>query len=154
MTWTAKNSRELVDEFIQDVEAAFGHDTDDGQKPSPELIGQRLQRECGWPDLARTYEKAKRSLAKFDSPEPLKIKRWLRTGEIGPCNTDVELVQAAGGKLDHACAWDICGEVIFEGEDGVVYVGNVEFIIGEYNPELLAELEKELEHEQDDSAED
>ena len=75
----------------------------------------------------------------------MKIRRWIRDGHEGLSdvkNTD-ELMNRAGLALDHACSHDIMGTVVFEGEDGKVYVGTVEFTIGEINPKYLMQLDQE-----------
>ena len=76
-------------------------------------------------------------------PPSFKIKKWLRTGELDEPKTVTELLENAGGALDHACAHEIVGDCVFEAEDGQVYVGSVEFVIDKINPEYLKELEEE-----------
>lgn len=79
----------------------------------------------------------------------MNIKRWIRNGNSGLayCNTEEALLESAGNLLDKAYSHDIVGEVLFEGEDGKMYVGTVEFVIAEANPEyvkdVLAQIKKE-----------
>ena len=74
------------------------------------------------------------------------IKRFLRTGELDEADLPgniAALLDDAGQLLDSSFSHDICGEVVFEGEDGKIYVGTVEFSIAEINPKYLADLLKE-----------
>jgi len=76
----------------------------------------------------------------------MKIKRWLRDGHDGLaecCEDTEELLEVAGNRLDDAQSWDIVGEVVFEGDDGKIYVGSVEFVIEEANPKYVQDLEDE-----------
>ena len=69
----------------------------------------------------------------------MKIKRWIRDGNEefeGQGLDDTEdILCAAGCLMDHAYSHEIVGEVLFEGEDGKFYVGTVEFVIAEANPD-------------------
>jgi hypothetical protein len=73
----------------------------------------------------------------------MKIVKWIRDGNDGlsasGLEDDDDLLDAAGRALDHACSWDIMGEVLFLADDGKHYVGCVEFMISEANPEYVAE---------------
>jgi hypothetical protein len=75
----------------------------------------------------------------------MKIKRWIKAGNDGlDCKTEEELLEVAGGALDSAYSHEIMGEVLFEGEDGKMYVGCVEFMITEASPKYVKEaLEEE-----------
>jgi hypothetical protein len=74
----------------------------------------------------------------------LKIRKWLRTGELtGEPKTVAKVLEQAGNALDRCESHEIMGEVVFEAEDGQVYVGAVEFVIDKINPEYLKELEEE-----------
>lgn len=67
----------------------------------------------------------------------MQIKKWLRQGEFcQETNTD-DLLEAAGRKLDKGYANDLVGDVLFIGEDGKTYVGTVEFVITEANPDYV-----------------
>ena len=70
----------------------------------------------------------------------MKIKRWIRDGNAGleeeVGDTD-ELLERAGFALDEHYSHEIMGEILFEGEDGKVYVGCVEFCINEANPDYV-----------------
>ena len=71
----------------------------------------------------------------------MKITEMIRSGDMAGTYTDTdELLADAGRRLDKACSYDICGEVIFKGEDGKHYVMNVEAVIEEVNPEYLKEI--------------
>ncbi len=81
----------------------------------------------------------------------MKIKKWLRDGNEGFAaqgldDTD-DILCAAGRLLDHACSHDIVGEVLFRGEDGKYYVGTVEFVIAEANPEYVKDVLEEIKDE-------
>jgi hypothetical protein len=65
----------------------------------------------------------------------MKIKKWIRSQELPETETTEELIEEAGSALDAACPHDICGETIFVGEDGQVYVGTVEFNLNPIHPE-------------------
>jgi hypothetical protein len=70
---------------------------------------------------------------------PIKIKRFLRAGELDEKTTDSEaLLQQAGRALDAAYSTEIFGEVLFESEDGVFYAMTVEADIGKANPDYAA----------------
>jgi len=73
----------------------------------------------------------------------MKIKKWIRSQELPETETTEELIEEAGSALDAACPHDICGETIFVGEDGQVYVGTVEFNLNPIHPDYLKEIEKE-----------
>lgn len=83
---------------------------------------------------------------KFESKNPLGIKRWIRTGEFGgddelPGNTN-DVYYVAGCLLDSACSHEIFGTVVFEADNGKVYVMSVEGCLGEINPDYLKDLEE------------
>ena len=79
---------------------------------------------------------------KFDSEEPLEIKRWISSGEFDA--DDISHVghvyEQAGNLLDHACASEIFGTVLFEGANGKYYTISVEGVLGEASPEWVKEL--------------
>lgn len=68
-----------------------------------------------------------------------KIQRWIHAGEIDEVDDIDEVIERAASALDEANSWDICGEVLFQAEDGKWYVGTVEFVIGTANPDYLKE---------------
>lgn len=72
-----------------------------------------------------------------------KITRWIASGEIGEVDTIEEVLETAGRMLDKSCSEELFGQVIFEAEDGKVYVLNCEGTIGKINPEYLADVENE-----------
>lgn len=70
---------------------------------------------------------------------PQKITKWIRSGVHGVEAETVDgLLQIAGRKLDDAYSHEIMGEIVFEGEEGKHYVGSVEFVVSEANPEYVA----------------
>ena len=80
-------------------------------------------------------------------PGNMKIKKWLRDGNDGYLGKEVndtnELLRRAGRALDQHYSHEIMGEILFEGEDGKMYVGCVEFIISEANPDYAKEVLEE-----------
>lgn len=95
-----------------------------------------------WSDLLT------RALIKAPSME---ITEWLRDGnhsfkKQGLATVD-EVLEAAGRLLDKACSGDIVGEIIFKGADGRTYVGTVEFVINEADPDYVREATEEAEDE-------
>lgn len=82
------------------------------------------------------------------TPTPNGIKRMIREGELhDPCSIQ-ELLEQCGRKLDKACSHEILGEVLFEDNDGDIYVVTVEALVGRANPdyarEVLAEEAEEM----------
>jgi len=79
-----------------------------------------------------------------DEMRSVSIKRWIRDGHDGLAAQDIDttalLLEAAGRRLDKACSHDIMGEILFEAEDGKTYVGCVEFMITEANPEYVKDV--------------
>ena len=67
----------------------------------------------------------------------MKIKRWILAGEVPESDTTEELLQDAGRCLDKVNSFEIVGSILFEGEDGKYYVGEVEFVISEANPDYV-----------------
>lgn len=82
---------------------------------------------------------------KFDAEEPLKIKRWILTGEFGggsegpPTDTN-EIYGIAGDLLDSCEAHGIFGSALFEGENGKYYVMVVAGSLGEANPSYVEDV--------------
>jgi len=79
----------------------------------------------------------------------MRIKKWLRDGNEGFGGPGQEvfhtetLLEAAGRLLDKSYSHDIVGEILFEGEDGKIYVGTVEFCIAEANPDYVKQIMEE-----------
>ncbi len=74
------------------------------------------------------------------------IKKWLRDGEHNledSCDHTEDLIAAAGRLMDKAYAQDIVGEILFEGEDGKMYVGVTTFQILEASPEYVEDMMEE-----------
>lgn len=68
----------------------------------------------------------------------MKIKRFISSGELDVADVkDTKgLIEQAAYALDRAYAADILGgDVLFEGNDGKIYVMSVEAIIDEANPD-------------------
>lgn len=87
----------------------------------------------------------------FGNETPLKIKSWLRRGELSEKTETVQdIYDQVGRMLDKSCAFDIVGPVVFEGEDGKFYVGGVEFFLCEDNPDHIAAVKAEIEEEKTD----
>jgi hypothetical protein len=82
----------------------------------------------------------------------VKIAKWIRDGHYALSANGIEdtddLLAAAGRALDKACSHDIVGECLFEGDDGKTYVGTVEFVINEANPEYVREVMDESKDEE------
>lgn len=96
-----------------------------------------------------SQEETPRDRLKFGAENPLKVKRWVRSGELPNDLTDVGQVYAAAGRLlDAACSHDILGTVLFEGEDGKYYTLTVEAVLGEASPEFVRET---LDEQADDA---
>jgi len=76
----------------------------------------------------------------------MKVKRWIRSGELDPAmTTQEEIIEACGNILDHNCAYDLLGDVLIEGDDGKFYVVTVEAVISEANAEYVKDVLKEEE---------
>lgn len=75
----------------------------------------------------------------------MKIKRWIRDGYEGMAGVDTTelLLEQAGRAMDNAGVHEILGNIAFEGEDGRFFVGTVEFLISEANPEYIRDLQAE-----------
>jgi hypothetical protein len=88
---------------------------------------------------------AKALLKNLKAPKkPLKVKKWLRTGELSGKNKEIQAVmEECGGLLDHACSSEILGEVAFVGNDGKPYVITTEALVQEANPEYIKNLDEE-----------
>lgn len=72
----------------------------------------------------------------------MKIKKWIRSGINKSDASDTNaLMNDASDALDSAGSWDIMGDISFEGEDGKIYVGTVEFTIGEASADYMKDLE-------------
>ena len=82
-------------------------------------------------------------------PRPLKVKKWLRTGELSRSNkTQAALIEECGRALDKNNACDILGDVLFLATDGKYYVITVEALIQEANMEYVKDLISEDSHNQ------
>lgn len=69
--------------------------------------------------------------------DDLRIRRILRDDDfVGAPSTLAEMIAEAGNAIDANMEPPI---VLFEGEDGKFYVGTVEFVVSEANPELVKE---------------
>lgn len=63
--------------------------------------------------------------------DKVKVKRWIRSGELDERYTDQDDILDDCGRL---------GEVMFEGEDGKMYVITVEAVISEANPDYVKDV--------------
>lgn len=79
--------------------------------------------------------------------KPIGIKRFIRDGNGESledlCPTTQQLLEVAGRRMDKACTHDVLGEVLFEGDDGKFYTGNLEFHISEAHPDYVKEILEE-----------
>ena len=75
--------------------------------------------------------------------DTMKIKKWIK-GE-NEYKTTEKVIEMAGVALDDACANEIVGDCLFQGQDGKYYVGTVEFVIQEANPEYVKDALEEME---------
>ena len=87
----------------------------------------------------------------FASENPLRIKQFLRSGEFEPAAiaTVQDLYEQAGNLLDRACR-DICGYCLFEGEDGKFYLGTVEFLVDQVDPDFVKSTLEEFPEEDEE----
>jgi hypothetical protein len=85
----------------------------------------------------------------------LTVKEVIRSGEleISPGHTREEIIELACECLNAANSWDICGEVLFLGNDGRHYVGTVEFVIAPGNPVYVQDALKSKADEGDEEDE-
>jgi hypothetical protein len=141
---TPPSTRQVLEEFISDVEVAFGRHHPDATA-DPRQVSEALEDEDdGWPDLAVTYLRAKGVLSRF----PQKIRRFVRCGEVDTksVGTTDDLLEQAGDLLDGASAYEILGgDVLFEAEDGVMYVMTVEALIDVADPDYVKDVESDQE---------
>ncbi len=81
----------------------------------------------------------------FGAANPLKIKQWLRSGELDTeCIDDMDDIWVQANRaLDKSCSHDIVGECVFMGDNGKWYVGRVEFEIVEADLDYVKELSDE-----------
>ena len=81
----------------------------------------------------------------------MKIVKWIADshGDVSTSGviTDHDLVDIASRVLDKHCSHDIMGEIVFEADDGKVYVGSTEFVIMEANPEYVKDVREQQEKE-------
>jgi hypothetical protein len=78
----------------------------------------------------------------------MKIKKWLRAGDenqLADAESTEEVLELAGQELDAACSEQILGECLFVGKNGKTYVGTVEFVITEANPEYVKDILEQIE---------
>lgn len=82
-------------------------------------------------------------------PAPVKVKRWLRSGELDDsATTQEQILEQCGRLLDKSCSHEILGEVLFEGEDDGYYVVTVEALMQSANPEYVKFVQQEIEEEE------
>jgi len=74
----------------------------------------------------------------------VKVKRWIKGGELNESNVDQDsILDDCGNLLDKSCSHEILGEVVFEGDDGKFYVITVEAVIAEGNPDYIKSVLEE-----------
>lgn len=93
-------------------------------------------------------------LGKYPPKSVDKITRWVESGEIGEVETIDEVLKLAGGCLDSACSWDICGSILFQAENGKWYTLNTEAVIAEAHPQYVKDTLQEIEDEREVEATD
>lgn len=73
---------------------------------------------------------------------PVTVAKVIQTGELPlkPGMTMDEVLEDCCGNLDHACAHDIQGCVLFEGSDGKMYTVTTESHICEARPDWAQEM--------------
>jgi len=77
----------------------------------------------------------------MSTKKPIRVKHWIRTGELNSCNrTQKSILEECGRLLDKACTPDILGDVLFEGTDGKYYVITVEALTQEANPDYVKQI--------------
>lgn len=84
-----------------------------------------------------TDEELTAELGNFPAKTVDKIIRWHNSGEIGEVATIDEALEAAGRCLDAAQSHEICGPVLFQGEDGEWYVITVEAVVAKAHPDYV-----------------
>jgi hypothetical protein len=81
--------------------------------------------------------------------EKIKVKRWLKAGELDPTIFEQDdILENCGNLLDASCSHEILGDVMFEGTDGKFYTITVEAVISEANPDFVKEALEDLKDEE------
>jgi hypothetical protein len=89
-----------------------------------------------------------RKKAKEHVPNGLKVRRLVRSGELGEFKTVGEALDAAADAMDKCEAHEIVGGgILFEGEDGRWYTVTVEAVVGEASKEFVKDVLAEAEAE-------
>jgi hypothetical protein len=91
-------------------------------------------------------------LGRFELKKPARpisneVKRVIQEGELCEPVSIKDMLEQAGRLLDKSYAHDICGSVLFEGEDGKFYAGMVEFVIEEASPDYVAQVMEDMHDE-------
>lgn len=101
--------------------------------------------------LARaTAKEAVRLLSAHRDTEIKRISQWIRIDDQLADLIDKEdltfqdLLNEAGGLLDEACSHEITGQCVFKADDERYYVGSVQFVISEANPDYVNDLIHEV----------
>jgi len=92
-------------------------------------------------EVTAAVEETERTM--YGSPNPLKIKRWLSTGELDKEELPADIgdvYDAAGELLDASQAYEIFGTLVFEAENGKFYEVNVEGALTEDHPDDVHDL--------------
>lgn len=134
-----------------------GHVTQEWDEDKKKFVSQEFSAEDGCStsyqddmgeELDEVPEDLRKAYLPMDMVQPSadRIKKWIRTGELDENDLPMTvkgLLEDAGAALDSAYSHEIMGEILFEGEDGRVYVGSVEFVVVEANPDYVKAIEEE-----------
>jgi hypothetical protein len=132
-------AEDVLRELVADVEAVLG------TQYMPYTERDFAKAFNGRTDLHDTYYNAKHVLDKrqrmgHGAKNPLKIKRWIKSGELTGAEDVSDVLEQVGNILDHGCVWDNIGDVIFEAADGVTYVVTIEGMISQADPDYVKEI--------------
>jgi len=126
--WDEETKQFVSQEFIMEDGDAVHYEDEDGEEYSS-IFDETLKKAFLPHDMVQP-----------ENPTG-EIKKWIRTGDLDDDDdlpmTVKGLLEDAGAALDSAYSHEIMGEILFEGADGKVYVGTVEFCIGEANPNYV-----------------
>jgi hypothetical protein len=87
----------------------------------------------------------------MSTKKPIRVKHWIRSGELNPRNrTQASVMEECGRLLDKNCTTDILGDVLIQATDGKHYVITVEAVIQEANPEYVKDVKNEIIQEYQD----
>ena len=78
----------------------------------------------------------------------IRVKEWIRRGELGEHMTQAAIIENCGDLLDDAEASEIIGEVLFKATNGKYYTVTVEAVLGEASKSFVQDILDEEEAEQ------